>query len=224
MKITAKAVLSLMCITVLLALSASAGWAADEDKEAPYKDKEASEVIKIAVGKLQEEVRKEGIDSKEEIQEQRERIYNILLDVVDMKTVGILTLARYRKDFSDEQFDEFLDIFYKLMFSTYITHLHKMNNEPIKILNSRKRGDDKMTVEAEITTTDGTKVPLEFSMLQKDGQWWIYDLKAEGVSIVRNYRSQFRELLFKNSVDEFIEKLDKKSKELEEKAITEVKE
>jgi phospholipid transport system substrate-binding protein len=53
-------------------------------------------------------------------------------------------------------------------------------------------------------------------MLDKDGTWRVYDVKVEGVSLVKNYRSQFREILSKESPDQLIERL--KEKVAEQKA------
>jgi phospholipid transport system substrate-binding protein len=59
-------------------------------------------------------------------------------------------------------------------------------------------------------------------MIKKGVQWWIYDLKAEGVSIVSNYRSQFSDMLFRGTVESFLETLEKKRADLETKAVTEM--
>jgi phospholipid transport system substrate-binding protein len=215
-----RAIASLGLVVLLLAGTARA--IDEKTPENPYAGKEAGEVIRLAVGALQLEVRRENVDTAEAIREQRERIYQIFLKTVDMQTVGRLTLARYFSRFSPEEFDKFIDVFYRVLFSTYITHLNKIGEQEIKINETLERGEDKVLVKTTITLSDGTSVPLEFSMIKKGVQWWIYDLKAEGVSIVSNYRSQFSDMLFRGTVESFLETLEKKRADLETKAVTEM--
>ncbi|MCD6273354.1 MAG: ABC transporter substrate-binding protein, partial [Deltaproteobacteria bacterium] len=49
------------------------------------------------------------------------------------------------------------------------------------------------------------------------GVWSVYDVKAEGVSLVKNYRTQFSQILFKEKPEILIQKLQKKVKEQETK-------
>jgi len=46
----------------------------------------------------------------------------------------------------------------------------------------------------------------------KDGEWKVYDIIIEGISLVKNYRTQFREILANNPPEEVLEILRKKTK------------
>jgi phospholipid transport system substrate-binding protein len=48
-------------------------------------------------------------------------------------------------------------------------------------------------------------------MWLNNDQWRIYDVNVEGVSLVKNYRTQFQEILFKKSPAELIEKVKEKN-------------
>jgi phospholipid transport system substrate-binding protein len=39
----------------------------------------------------------------------------------------------------------------------------------------------------------------EYRLLQKDGDWKVYDISIEGVSLVNNYRTQFNNIIMKDS-------------------------
>lgn len=47
-------------------------------------------------------------------------------------------------------------------------------------------------------------------MVLKDGKWKVYDVIIEKISLVQNYRTQFRSILRKESPGELIERLKKK--------------
>ena len=47
-------------------------------------------------------------------------------------------------------------------------------------------------------------------MILKDGVWKVYDVVIEGVSLINNYRSQFREKLADKTPESLLEDLRKK--------------
>ncbi len=54
------------------------------------------------------------------------------------------------------------------------------------------------------------EIPLHYRMILRNGSWKVYDLIIEGVSLVKNYRSQFNEILRKKSPEELLKLLRKK--------------
>jgi phospholipid transport system substrate-binding protein len=63
--------------------------------------------------------------------------------------------------------------------------------------------------------TSTKEIPLDYRMVSISGDWKVYDVLIEGVSLVKNYRSQFREML-KNKDPEYL--LDTLRKKVKEKA------
>jgi phospholipid transport system substrate-binding protein len=66
-------------------------------------------------------------------------------------------------------------------------------------------------VASHIRLSDGKQVPLNYRMIQKEGKWRVYDIVIEGVSMVKNYRSQFKKLLTNKKPEDLIETLKKKT-------------
>src|SRR3990172_5826165 len=53
-------------------------------------------------------------------------------------------------------------------------------------------------------------IPIHYRVIQKEGEWRVYDIVIEGVSLVNNYRTQFREILASKSPDGLLDILRKK--------------
>jgi len=145
----------------------------------------------------------------------REKVRTIILTVVDMKTVGMLTLADYRKKFSEAQLATFQELFSRLLFTNYISHLEKSSFGKVIILRTEKPSKASLRVKTK-TVTDAGETPVDFSFVQQGKNWMLYDIHIEGVSMLGNYRTQFREILMKKSPDEFLAQLRAKVKENEE--------
>jgi phospholipid transport system substrate-binding protein len=66
---------------------------------------------------------------------------------------------------------------------------------------------------AEVLTkiiTPSAETPINYEMILVDGIWKAYDVVVEHVSLVLNYRSQFRAILERNTPEQMLEILKKK--------------
>jgi phospholipid transport system substrate-binding protein len=175
-----------------------------EEKAADAASPQAT--VNGAVQKVLALLKDDSLKAPEKADERRQKIRTVLLELVDMDTVGALTLATYKSKFSPEQFAQFKEEFSNLLFKTYIANLEKYTSEDVVILKTEKLSDVKSTVVTKIKSPD-KEIPVDFSMAQKSSGWVLYDVKVEGISMVQNYREQFRELLGKMTVDKFLERL-----------------
>lgn len=132
--------------------------------------------------------------------------------------------AHWRKRTKEEK-QEFVKIFSDLLERTYLKkiddYLAKAGNfsgKNILYLNETVKGRY-VVVETKIITDKDTKIPVHYLFKNKQGSWLACDIAIEGVSLVKNYRAQFKEILANSSFKELIAKL--KSKQ--QKEITEQK-
>jgi len=58
---------------------------------------------------------------------------------------------------------------------------------------------DQAAVHTEIVNERDAPVTVEYRLLHKDGDWKVYDIVIEGVSLVNNYRTQFNTIITKDS-------------------------
>jgi phospholipid transport system substrate-binding protein len=70
--------------------------------------------------------------------------------------------------------------------------------------------------QAEIQTkivTSSKEIPIFYRVIKKDNVWKVYDVVVENVSLVQNYRTQFNDILTKNTPEQLLEILRKKVKD-----------
>lgn len=142
---------------------------------------------------------------------QAEKIWGIIRQVFDFERIATLALGKYRKSFNDKQLKEFTDVFSRLLEDTYLKKIQaEYKNEKVNYLSQKTKGD-RALVETEIIR-ENVKIPVDYIMWLNSGVWRIYDVKVEKVSLVKNYRSQFEQLLGdeSKSPDELIEQVRKK--------------
>jgi phospholipid transport system substrate-binding protein len=140
-------------------------------------------------------------------------ISNIINEVFDWQELSRRTLGREWKKFSPDQRKEFVPLFEKLLEGIYADRILAYTKEKIEFGKETELKKGRVEVESYIITTDNKKVPLFYRMTNKSGQWRVYDVVIEGVSMVKNYRGQFRQILSKKKPEDLLQTLRNKVKE-----------
>jgi phospholipid transport system substrate-binding protein len=113
---------------------------------------------------------------------------------------------------SAEQQKEFVQLFTELLQSVYADRLLAYSDQKVVFEKELMLKKGRAEVQSYILNTDGNKIPLYYRLTDKSGSWKVYDIIIEGVSMVKNYRTQFRQILAKDSPDKLLEILRDKVK------------
>ena len=138
-------------------------------------------------------------------------IREIINEIFDWIELSKRTLGRNWRKFSPEQQKEFTDLFSRLLEGVYADRLLAYSDEKVVFEKETELKKGRVEVASHIRTADGKKIPLNYRMIKKDGNWRVYDIVIEGVSMVKNYRGQFKDILSKKSPQDLIDILKKKT-------------
>ena len=130
--------------------------------------------------------------------------------IFDFTELSKRTLGRDWKKMSAEQQTEFVKLFKQLLQGVYADRLLAYSDQKIIFDKETMLKKGRAEVQSYLQTSDGNKIPLFYRLTDKSGSWKVYDVIIEGVSMVKNYRTQFKQILSKGSPDKLIEKLRKK--------------
>jgi phospholipid transport system substrate-binding protein len=156
------------------------------------------QVRKILV-RLQDPVFKD--QAREEKIRQIQEIINQVFDYIELSK---RTLGKDWKAFSPAQQTEFTALFGGLLEKVYADRILAYTSEKIDFGSEVDLREGQVEVKSAIITRDNRQIPLDYRLIIKDGEWRVYDIVIEGISLVQNYRSQFRDILAKQSPDEVI--------------------
>lgn len=108
---------------------------------------------------------------------------------------------------------QFAQAFTQLVIRTYSSPLAKYSDETVQFLPLRGSVDNRFVrVNSVIVRSEGKNIPLTYSLVSKDGQWKVYDLSVEGVSLLQSFRSQFAQALQNSNVTEVIKTMQRNQK------------
>jgi phospholipid transport system substrate-binding protein len=113
---------------------------------------------------------------------------------------------------SAAQRDELVKAFRELLVSTYAKSLAKYAGETVVYKPSRpgpRAGT--VIVPTEVLGGGRPPIPIDYRMHDKDGDWKVYDLVIENVSMISSYRGQFRSTIARSGIDGLIRELRSKA-------------
>ncbi len=151
-------------------------------------------------------------EKKEALAADRDALYalidEILLPRFDQKYAAQLVLGRHWRTANGEQREQFIDAFYSNLLRRYADGVLQFDLGMIQILPFRGNTDDPRTmVRTSVTLDDGTKVPVDYGMVKREQGWLMFDVTIEGISYVRNFRSELNSEIQSSSLDAVIKRL-----------------
>ena len=147
----------------------------------------------------------------------KQKIEQEIVSLFDFEEFSTRTVGPNWKKFTLEQKQSFKTAFTDLLRNTYIDTLDEYNGQKIQFTGEVSSNGGKR-VEIQMSFLSGQKdYPVAFRMLEKNDAWVVYDVLIEGISMIKNYREQFRDILAKNSADELIKRVQAKALEQKNK-------
>jgi phospholipid transport system substrate-binding protein len=176
------------CLLILaMVLTAGASWAA-----------EPQEVLKAYTDRFVGILRDPAYAQGAKKAEQSERLWKVIQEGFDFQGIAIVAVGTNWRRFSQTEKDEFTTLFSQLLRNNYLKKIQEgYQNEAVRVLSQEINGE-KALVKSSIHRERGD-TPVDYRLWLRDGNWKIYDVLVEGVSLVQNYRTQFNEFLLKGT-------------------------
>ena len=154
------------------------------------------------------------LDGRQEyLEENTDELYELINEVMypyfDTRYAGRLVLGKHWQNVTAEQRSRFIDAFYGFLLRSYAKGVLEFDQNNINILPARGEQDEKRAVvKTEMRLDDGSEVPVNYSMRKTSTGWKVYDVRIEGISYIRNYRSQFNAEIAANGIDSVIQRME----------------
>lgn len=141
----------------------------------------------------------------------------IVMPVVDLEVSARLVLGKHWTAASEAQRVQFRDDLRMLLIRTYAKSLIQARERRIVYLPLRALpGDRYATVDTRVLSRPGQEeLTLSYCMRLAKQQWSLYDVKIDGVSLVRSLRTSFEKEIEQVGLDAFFENLSRRNREKE---------
>ena len=139
----------------------------------------------------------------------RQAIQTYLLPHIDVEGMSRSVLGRqaWMKATPTEK-SAFAKEFTQLVIRTYAAPLAQYAGETIQFSPVRGNLDNRfIRVNSIIVRPNGQRIPLSYNLVAKGGDWKIYDLNVEGVSLLQSFRTQFSNILQQGNMHDLLEQM-----------------
>ena len=139
----------------------------------------------------------------------KKKLRPIFDNTFDYMELSKTTLSRNWDKLTPGQRDEFQDLYKALLEKVYMNTILSYKDQEIVFGKERALGPSRAEVETKVVSAT-KETPVNFRLVSKDGEWRVYDVVIENISLVTNYRSQFNRVLTKESPETMLVDLRKK--------------
>jgi phospholipid transport system substrate-binding protein len=149
-------------------------------------------------------------DAKSEAQ-RREELEAIAQQRFDFRTMSRLVLARNWKVLSKEERSEFVDEFQEYLANDYGSRIERYEQEEVAVLGEQPEPRGDVTVKTRIVGGENDGALVDYRMRKREDEWKIIDVVVEGISLVANFRDQFRDVMGREGPSALLGKLREKN-------------
>ena len=177
---------------------------------------EVTSQLKDTIEKVIKIVQDEALDKDK--QARRVALRKTIAERFNYRQMVMRSLAKNWDARSDQERQEFIALFKSLLENSYANKLEAYKDEEINYLDEMIKGKYAL-VKTEVVRKSST-IEVDYKLIQENGNWQVYDFVIEGVSMIRNYRSQFTKIIRRDSYEVLVQKLTDKIKEIEQDSKT----
>nr|WP_026143124.1 MULTISPECIES: ABC transporter substrate-binding protein [unclassified Thioalkalivibrio] len=188
---------------------------------APAQADNPAEIIQQSIDAVYKELRANESRAQEDPDFVIGVIEDKILPGVDVNGMARLVLARHWRDASSEQQSRFTEAFKNTLLQAYGVQLADHLDKDVRVIERRSRQDERMAVVAtEVVMGSGqSNIQVNYRLRPVNGEWKVFDVEAEGLSFVGNFRTRFNEEINRDGLDALIERLEDGDESLVEDAV-----
>ena len=138
--------------------------------------------------------------------ERRDKLKELIYQRFDFTEMAKRSLGSEWRRRSPEEQKEFVKLFTGLLEQAYLDQIESYSGEKIQYLKERE-DDNYAQVDTKIIDKKGQEFSVNYRLYNRNGDWKVYDVVIEDISLVNNYRSQFNRVLATSSYKELVNRM-----------------
>ena len=175
----------------------------------PARAGDPAEELRAAVEKVQKILSDPQLKSEGKKQERLDQLRQVIYPKFDFVEMAKRSLGSHWRRRSPEEQREFVEVFRELLENSYVASIDSYDGEKV-VIQDEKQDKNFAEVDTKIVTKKGEEFSVNYKMHEADGNWKVYDVVIENISIVNNYRSQFNRVIARSSYEDLVRNMKEK--------------
>ena len=165
--------------------------------------------LRVAIEKVQMTLNDPQLKAADKKGERLDKLRQVIQPKFDFTEMAKRSLgANWQRRNAEEQ-REFVKVFTDLLENAYADSIHSYDGEKV-VFTNEKQDKEYGEVNTKIVTKKGEEFSVNYKLHQASGNWKVYDVVIENISIVNNYRAQFNRVIAKSSYEELVRTMKEK--------------
>jgi phospholipid transport system substrate-binding protein len=170
---------------------------------------EPTDAIRAAIDQGVDILRNAKLDNSKQRSEVINRLREIVYPLFDFNEMAKRSLGAHWRRLNPQQQKEFVAAFTELLEKTYADQIDVYQGQKVAY-TGETIDKDYAQVSSKVIAQNGQSYSVDYRLHRVDGKWRIYDVVAENISIVNNYRSQFNRVIVNSSFEELLKRIKNK--------------
>ena len=143
-----------------------------------------------------------------------EIVERLIIPHFDFERMSRRVVGKRWKSATAEQQARFVSAFRAMLVNAYGNLLNSYDGQSLTYFDPvPRKKDGEVVVPVQVEDTTGRQVRVAYAMHQRGGEWKVFDVAIDGVSLVTNYRSTFRSKIARDGIDGLISSIEEKNLE-----------
>lgn len=138
--------------------------------------------------------------------EKKTSAYKLVSQQINFAGMSRRILAINWNKSSDNQKQEFEDLFRQILLNTYWQRIKNYDGEKVEYITGMIDGNRFATVDT-VVVSDKIEIPITYRMELVDDTWMAYDFLIESLSLVTSYRTEYRNVIKTHGVDGLLKQM-----------------
>lgn len=153
-----------------------------------------------------------GPEGKEYTQKQRMELQNIINDIIDYSAMARFALADTYKELDENQRDEFVEVFSKIIRDQSLRQLDIYRAE---VIYEDISVEEKEALVVTTAVLQERRIPVSYRMKQKEDIWMISDMSIDEAWTAESYKRSFQNIIRRRGYEALIENLRRRAEEID---------
>lgn len=172
---------------------------------APQGSESPTEAVRGTVTRVISILDNPALKGPAKLMPRRHMLEEVIASRFDYAEMSKRALATEWVPLTEIQRAEFVEVFKSFLSDRYAEKIEGYSGEQVLYLSERIEGTY-AEVRSELRSSK-VEIPMDYRLFLKEGRWHAYDIIVDGVSLVKNYRSQFQKIIRESSYQELVKKL-----------------
>ena len=145
----------------------------------------------------------------------RRRLIAVVAGHFDFADMARSSLGYHWRQLTPDQQQRFVQLFTAFMEDAYLNKIEGYSGQKIEFVNQASNGAGDSQVNTRVIQPNGGEpTTVDYRLKQDSGDWKVYDVTVDNISITANYRNQFNRVINNQGFDALMKEMQTKQQEL----------